>query len=182
MRATLDGMQSAALFLLWPIAVFLIVGRSYAIMGFILSASLVVLLLLRGSYRSLVTRIIGEKAAKGSVVLDVVFSMSGWIFRLAAGTPLSVVFADSYSYVSAPRGAPEPLSCEHAADAGSYLDEFTALQEIGLGFGRLLMCAFVAALIGGAPLPIALSLSLVGAACASGGTAYLAHRARVPAY
>ena len=61
------------------------------------------------------------------MALDVAFSMSGWILQwLAAGTPISIVFADSYSYVSAPAGSPELLSREHASDAGSYLDEYTA--------------------------------------------------------
>jgi hypothetical protein len=177
-RAVLDGIESTALFLLWPLSVFLIVGRSYIIMGLIMSTSLVLVLLLRGFYR----RTLAAVLARRSVALDVAFSMSGWILRLAAGTPLAVVFADSYSYVSAPFGAPEVLSSEHTSDAGSYLDEYTALQEIGLGLGRIVMCAFAGLLILFAPLPVALALSLIGAAVSAGFAAYLAHGVRASAY
>ena len=181
-RSILDGVQSAALFLLWPLAVFLIVGRSYLIMGFILSASLIIMLLLRSLYKKFWGSFVGTKGQKGSLALDILFSVSGWVLRVVAGSPFMVVFADTYSYVSAPRGAPDPLTCEHPADSGSYLDEYTALQEIGLGFGRLIMCAFTAVMIITGPLPVALALSLLVAGCSAGVSAYLAHKVRTAAF
>lgn len=178
LRSTLSGIETATLFLIWPLAVFLIVGGSYLMFGLVMSASFLILLVVRGTYR----RLIRIGALRDSLPLDIAFSMSGWILRLAAGTPGMIVFADSYSYVSAPGSASEFISGEHAADSGSYLDEYTALQEIGMAFGRIVMCALLGLLLFTTPLPIALALSFIVAAFAAGFTAALSRRVRIEAY
>lgn len=178
LRATLSGIESATLFLIWPIAVFLIVGRLYLVLGFVMSASLLVVLVVRSVYRGLLR----STFPNGSLALETAFSTSSWVLRLAAGSPLMIVFADSYSFASAPAGAPEFVSREHAADGGSYVDEYTALQEIGLGFGRIIMCAFAGLLLMTAPLSVALALCLIVAAFAAGSATILSRKVRVEAY
>jgi hypothetical protein len=178
LRSTLSGIEAATLFLIWPIAVFLIVGRSYLIFGLVMSASLMILLAARSLYRDLMR----SGFARGSISLDVAFAVSGWVLRLVSGTPLMIVVADSYSYVSAPAGSPEYVAREHAADGGSYLDEYTALQEIGVSFGGIIMCAFVGILLFTIPLPIVLALSLILAGVAAGSAAFLSHKIRAHAY
>jgi hypothetical protein len=177
-RSTLSGIENATLFLLWPLSVFLIVGRSYFIFGFVMTVSLLVLLAAKDLYR----RLLRSGTLKESLSLDVALSMSGWILRLVAGTPLMIVVADSYSYVGAPAGSPEFISREHPSDAGSYVDEYTALQEIGTAFGRIVMCALVGILLLVTPLPIALALSLIIAAFAAGATTALSYKTRIEAY
>jgi hypothetical protein len=177
-RAALSGVENTALFLIWPLSVFLILGRSYLLFGFVMSASLLILLAARSLYKGLMR----AGFSGGSLPLSVAFSMSGWILRLAAGTPIAIVFADSYSYVSAPPGSPEFLSREHASDAGSYLDEYTALQEIGMALGRIAMCAFVGALLLFLPLSLALAAALIVAAFAAGISTALSYKTRAQAY
>jgi hypothetical protein len=177
LRSTLSGIESTTLFLIWPLSIFLIVGRSYLIFGLVITISLLILLVGRGLYRQLRLASLPQ-----SLPLDVAFSVSGWVLRLAAGTPLMIVFADSYSYVSAPAGAPEFISREHASDAGSYVDEYTALQEIGMAFGRIVMCLFAGALLFTTPLPIALALALIVTAFAAGAATALSHKRQIEAY
>jgi hypothetical protein len=117
-----------------------------------------------------------------SMPLDVAFAMSGWILRLAAGSPVAIIVADSYSYASAPAGAPDFLAREHQSDAGSYLDEYTALQEIGMAIGRIVMCVFVSCLLVILPVSLALAAALIVAAFAAGITAALSHKTKVRAY
>ena len=177
-RASLQGVENTALFLIWPLSIFLILGRSYLLFGFVMSASLLILFAARSIYKGLMR----SGFSGGSLPLNVAFAMSGWIFRLAAGTPIGIVFADSYSYVSAPPGAPEFMSREHASDAGSYLDEYTALQEIGMAFGRIAMCVFVGVLLLFLPLSLALAAALIVAAFAAGISTALSYKSRVRAY
>ncbi len=170
-RAVLDGIQSAALFLIWPIAVFLIVGRSYLTLGVVMSASLVIFLVLHSAYRSTS----GAFSLRESPIVTVVFVVSAWIFRLAAGTPIAIMCVDSYSFLSAPRGR-DSYSLEHSSDGGTYLDEFTALREIGLGVGRIVACLFAGLLLTVAPLAVVLAITVAGTALCAGASVILSHR------
>ncbi len=178
LRSVLSGIESMTLFILWPLSVFLIVGSSYLLFGIVMSISLLALLIFRGLYRG----ILKKTDLHTSVPVEIAFSVSGWFLRLAAGTPLMIVFADSYSYVSAPGGSPEFVAREHAADGGAYIDEYTALQEIGMALGRLVMCLFTGIVIFTMPLSVALALSLLLTACAAGAATYLSHKIRLEAY
>ncbi len=178
LHATLSGVESTALFLVWPLAVFLIVGGSYFMFGSVLTASLLILLAVRSIYPS----IFKNKYLQSSALLSIVFSISGWVLRLAAGNPFMIVFADSYSYVSSRTNTPEVAAGEHASDAGAYIDEYTALQEVGMAFGRIVMCALVALIIHSAPLSVALALSLILAGCAAGAATAISHRIKIEAY
>jgi len=177
-RTLLAGFENAALFLIWPLAVFLIVGASFPTMGLVLSASLVIVLLFRGLYRRILKRIFERE----SILLTVVFVSSGWLFRFVAGSPFAIVFADTYSFVHSPFGARELILHESSLDGGSYLDEFTALQEIGQGLGRILMCAFVVLLLPVLGVQITLALSILAAGIAAGGSVVLAYKIRKLAY
>ncbi|MDR3571412.1 MAG: hypothetical protein P4L81_04415 [Candidatus Pacebacteria bacterium] len=178
LRSVLWGMESVTLMLLWPLTVFLIVGRSYFVFGLIMSVSLLVLLALRKTYRDALR--IWD--VRDSMPLEIAVAVSGWILRLIAGSPLMIVVADSYSFVSAPASVAEFVSREHAADGGSYIDEYTALQEIGMGLGRLLMCVFAGALLFTMPVSVVLALSLIVAAVVAGAAAYFSHKIRLEAY
>lgn len=178
LRSVFAGVETATLFVLWPLIVFLIVGSSYLLFGIVMSISLLVLLVFRGLYREVLRKF----ELHLSVPVEVAFSISGWILRLTAGTPLMIVFADSYSYVSAPAGSADFVSRDHAADGGSYIDEYTTLQEVGMGFGRVILCIFVGALIFVMPLSLVLALTLVLTACSAGAAAALSHKIRLQAY
>ena len=175
-----DGMQGAALFLVWPLAVFLIVGFSYMTLGIVFSATLLLLLLFRVFYR----RFGGLKLSTYSAPVQIVFAVSGWVARLAAGTPLSVVVADFYAYsVPSQRGTlTDPFVFEQAADNGSFIDEQTALKEIALAGGRKAFVIVVGGFVSSTPLIFAFGAALLIAALAAGISAFLAHHIHSPAY
>lgn len=174
-RALLEGLQGVTLFLIWPLAVFLIVGESYPLLGAILSASLLLVFFLRRPYRTLVAR----WNIQQSSAVHVSFAVSGWLFRLAAGSPFALIFADSYSHITAPPGSGfEAFSFEQSADNGSFVDEYTAMREIGLSLGRIAGCACLGVLALLLPLPVALAAAILVAACAAGASVLVARKIR----
>lgn len=162
-----DGIQGAALFLVWPLAIFLIVGASYLWLGIVMSATLVMLMLFQRPYQSLLKR----WRIQDSAAVHVTLAVSGWVLRMAAGTPLSIVFADSYSYLGTPRGRTlEALPFEQVADSSSFVDEYSALKEISLALGRILLCVIFAVFVVSAALPTAMTMTLLVAAISAGAS------------
>ena len=159
------GLQGMVLFLIWPISVFLIVGSDYKTLGAILSATFLAILLLRYLYRKFARKMQFEQ----SILVQVVFSVSGWAMRLFVGSPVGVVLADSYSHTSAPRSSHsiDALAFEQSADQGSFVDELTALKEMGLAIGRIGACAIFALLLVRTTLGIAFASMLILAGIAS---------------
>src|SRR3989344_9132131 len=116
LESFLEGVSGAALFLVWPLAVFLILEWSYFMLGLIFSVTLLFILLLRRVYGWLMR----YAGVENSATVQVILVVSGWIGRLAAGTPVGVVIADSYSYTTqSERGTRlDPTHLEHASDRG----------------------------------------------------------------
>ena len=144
-QSLMQGLQGATLFLLWPIAVFFIVGSQFHVLGAVISATLFAVLLLRALY----SRFIKRTGLDRSIIVLSVFSASGWLMRLFAGTPFVIFFVDAYSHVSSPRisNSIDIFAYEQTADQGSFIDEYTTLKEIGLAFGRILACLVCALLL-----------------------------------
>ncbi len=167
-----DGLEGAALFLVWPLAVFLILDSSYGVLGIVFSLTLLFIIL----SRRLIGRLLSTSRVEVSMPVRVVLNVSGWVLRFAAGTPVGVIFADAYSYaIQSPRGtSADPFAHEQSADRGSFIDEYTALKEIVLGIGRIAMCILIGVLALLAPLPIAFAAALGLAAFASGISVMLA--------
>ena len=168
----LDGVQGAVLFLIWPLAVFLIVGGSYMMLGIIFTITLLVVMLFRVLYK----RYLPTMGAQYSPAVHVILAVSGWAGRLAAGTPLGIIIADSYAYSGhTPRGTlTDPFSFEQAADRGSFVDESTALKELALALGRIALVGLVAGFVFTAPLVVAFGAAIVAAALAAGYSVFLA--------
>jgi hypothetical protein len=167
-----DGLEGAALFLVWPLAVFLILDSSYGVLGIVFTLTLLFILLSRRLFGRLLLTLRVEESTPVRVVINV----SGWVARFAAGTPVGVIFADVYSYALQPaRGTTvDPFAHEQSADRGSFIDEYTALKEITLGIGRITMCILIGTLALLIPLPIAFAAALGLAAFASGISVMLA--------
>ncbi len=180
LRSLLEGMQGAALFLLWPLAIFLIVEWSYGMLGLVFSVTLLAILLLRRAY----LRFSRFAGIHDSLIVCTVVAISGWVARLAAGTPAGIVIADVYSYSTLPeRGTcAEPTTFEHVSDKGVFLDEYTVLKEIALAFGRIMLCVIVFFLALVFALPVVFAIALGVAAAASGISVLVARRSLTPAY
>ena len=139
--AFLEGIGGAGLLLFWPLAVFLVIGWSYALLGVILSLTFLVSIVARSFIRGSLRR----KGLHTSRVLAIVFSVTPWIFRMFVATPLGAIAVDSYFYTTNPRRIGlDPLTSEQSADGGSFIDEYTALKEMSLSLGRIALSAVAA--------------------------------------
>jgi hypothetical protein len=154
--AFIQGLQGTALLLLWPMAVFIIVGLSYTSLGLVLTATLLLAALIRPYSMQFLER---------RVLLHSVLAASSWLLRLVVATPLGVILVDTYS--SAGNRPGDTLALEQAADNGTYLDEYTVLKELAMIFGRIFMCIIVGISIVSFTLPVGLAVAFVIAAAAS---------------
>ncbi|OGG53204.1 hypothetical protein A2851_02745 [Candidatus Kaiserbacteria bacterium RIFCSPHIGHO2_01_FULL_53_29] len=163
-HAFLEGISGAALLLFWPIAVFLIAGWSYGMLGVILTLTFLVAIL----SRTLVRKGVRRAGLHQSRPLNVIFAATPWLFRMLVGTPLGVVVVDSYFFTTTPRRTGlDPLTFEQFADAGTYVDEYTALKEMALALGKTAACILGAILALLASVPVALVCVFIAAALAS---------------
>jgi hypothetical protein len=180
LQSLLEGVQGAALFLVWPLAVFLILEWSYLWLGLIFSLTLLFILLLRRAYGWLLRRF----AVENSTAVYTILAVSAWVGRLAAGTPVGIVIADSYAYTTTPAQGTrfDPMSFEQASDRGAFLDEYTALKELSLSLGRILLCIIVTSFALILALPFVFAIALALAAAASGVAILVARRGLAPAY
>ncbi len=168
LHAFFEGISGAALLLFWPLAIFIITGWSYGMLGIILSLTFIIAILAR----SFVRKNLRRAGLHKSILLNVVFAMTPWAFRALVGTPLGAVLVDSYFYTTTPRRIGlDPLTFEQTADAGSYIDEYTALKEMALAIGRIAVCIVGALAALTISLPAAFLLVFLCAALASAATA-----------
>jgi len=159
----LEGMVGAALLLFWPLAVFLLIGWSYAVLGVVLSISLLVAIFLRAPVRSLLRR----AGSPPSPVLTSILALTPWLFRLSVASPLGVVLVDSYFYTTTPRRhGIDPFAFEQVSDGGSLIDEYTALKEMALCLGKMTVCA-LAVVCAAISVPVAFVAVFTAAALAS---------------
>lgn len=154
--ATVRGVEQSALFLVWPIAIFFIVGGSYAYLGAILTLSLLV--------SSPIDRLLRELEHHGvrrSYRRYGVLAAAVWVVRIVAVTPVSLVVLGVFSNLGR-----TSLASEISRNS-VFVDEFSALIEMAESAGRLalaLLAAFAATLL---PLGTAFGLICVIAGVAS---------------
>lgn len=158
-----DGVQGAALLLLWPIAIFLLVGWSYPLLGIIFSITCLCLLLARALIKPRASRF----ARSDSPLVQAAIATSAWVGRLLVVNPVSVVAVDLYMHAGGVRDSVDDLIFEQLADAGHYIDEYTVIREIGLALGRLALCIVAVVLVAYMPLTAAFGIAfLIAALCA----------------
>lgn len=136
--AIFDGIQGAALLLAWPLAVFIIIGQSFLGLGFILTITLLV----APFGRRVVRKAVERYRLHNSTPIMATIAFSSWIVRLVAGSPLYILLADVYyhSGASPRRFSIDAHAFEQSADDAHYVDEYTALKEMGMSLGRILAC------------------------------------------
>ncbi len=162
--AIINGVQGAALLLVWPLAIFIIVGWSYPAFGAVLSLSLLVVMLMRGTMGAWMRRL----EIHQSTSVRAAIAMSAWVGRLAAGNPLSIILVDTYSHGGGPRAMGiDHWNADQSSDMNTYVDEYTTLREMGMGFGRILACVIAAlfALLVSIPCAVVVTF-LIAAFCA----------------
>lgn len=169
-----DGIQGAALLLVWPLAAFIIIGQSFLGLGFILTLTLIVAPYARMIVRNLLKRFKSERSMP--VLATLVFS--SWIMRLVAASPLQILVVDVYSHAGT---SPKRFSLDHAtfdqnADGAHYVDEYTALKEMGMAIGRSIACILLATVALHINAASAFGILIMSAAIASVVSIALSHR------
>jgi len=174
----LDGIQGAVLLLIWPLAVFLLVG-SFRTLGAVLTATLCVAFL----GRFLVKKFLRSLALHSPFVLaTIVFST--WIVKLAAASPAQVLAVNiAYTSGTSPvRFNVDPHAFEQPADGGHFIDEYTAVKEMGLSLGRVSMCILFIVLLLTTAESLAFATAIITAAIAAAWSVFLAHRLQKAVY
>jgi len=140
-------------------------------LGVVLTITLLSVLLTRGLLHRYLSPL-----KEFSTPTQVILAVSGWVGRLAAGTPIGIVVADVYAYtIKSDRGTlHDPFTFEQASDNASYIDEYTVLKEIALASGRIACVTIAALLIIFTPFVVAFGITFVLAAGAAGASIIVA--------
>ncbi len=138
LRSMLDGIEGTALLLIWPLSVFLLFDWSYGVLGIVLTVTLL---------STMVIRYVLARLGLTEMPTFVLAALAGsaWVMRLLVASPAGVVLVDTYFHAGKPesRGM-DTQSHEQIAENRTYVDEITALKEMGMGLGRLLLSGIVA--------------------------------------
>lgn len=167
-----SGIESAALFILWPITVFTLIDWSYPLLGVVMSLTLLFSMIAR--------KLFGHAIETVPPAVVPLIAASGWVMRLGVTGFVGAVLVDTYFHTSgrSTRRGIDVHTAEHAADNNTYIDEYTALKEMGMGLGRVALCLVAAGLISILPLQHAMALGFIIAACAAGFSVYHSMKAR----
>ena len=154
-----NGAQGAVITIFWPIYVFILLDQRFAVLGIIASLTIVVVMALR----TLVGRLFDTWSHKRMLVVGVVLATTGWVSKLFVQTPLEVFMADSYHNFGRTVNSLsfDATTYEQSADNGRYVDEYTALKEMALSVGRIVMLLLIAALVAVFDLRVAFVLAAV---------------------
>lgn len=163
----LDGVQGVTLLLMWPLAVFMILDGSFLALGVVLTATFLLSFLIRASMGRLLKALRADRST--SILATIAFS--SWMFRLAAASPIQIIVADLYYHAGVPtrRFSIDTSTFDQSADGGHYIDEYTALKEMGMALGRIAACILVALFalrFGGVPAFV-FAITAAGLAAAS---------------
>lgn len=160
-----EGIQGAGLLFIWPLTIFMLFSWSYLKLGLMLSITLLLALLMRRRIQKSFRNWSLHENKRFLALL----SGSVWVLRLTIVSPVAVVLADSISHTSLPlrRVGIDPIAVEQAADSNHFIDEYTALKEMGMSMGRVIVCAILAFSLLYADAEVALGMTLLFVAAVS---------------
>ncbi len=140
-----SGAQGVALTIFWPIYVFTLLDERYTALGIIASLTVLVVIILR----TLVGKLFDTWSHKKMLVVGVVMATTGWVSKLFVQTPLEVFAADSYHNFGRTVNSLsfDATTYEQSADNGRYIDEYTAVKEMALSVGRIVMMLIISTLL-----------------------------------
>jgi hypothetical protein len=135
----LKGYEGAALFVVWPMFVYLILYHSYLVLGILFTVSLLGLSALRP-----LTAHWRAPAPSAAAAL----AGGAWLARMVFVQPVPLILVQLAGTAGVPQRVRAHQLLSQDADNSTFLDEITILKEISLGLGRAALCiAFIAALI-----------------------------------
>ncbi|HEY4522089.1 MAG TPA: hypothetical protein VJH91_00420, partial [Candidatus Paceibacterota bacterium] len=93
---------------------------------------------------------------------------SAWVMRLVVASPVGVVLVDTYFHAGRPEARGHDASAyEQTAENRTFVDEVTALKEMGMGIGRTILCIIVALVAWGGTFGAAAFTAFIAAAVAA---------------
>lgn len=133
-----NGMQSIIGSVIWPIFIFMIFDEKYSTFGIVASLSIVSMVILKFAIGY-----ISDKFKKKDKILKTsgLLHSTGWLLKMFIDTPTEVFMVDTYhniGKVSQDMVYSHSLY-EHAADNGTFIDEYVVLRETSLNLGRIFM-------------------------------------------
>lgn len=163
-----DGIQSGAQLVVWPLLVFLLLDGEFVALGAVAALTLFAILILR----FITGRFLDRGRTQQTLAWGAFIMSSGWVLRLFAGSPITVVAIDTYHGLGqvVNRLSVEAISYEQAADNGRFVDEFTVFKEIALHCGRAITLLFVGIMAWWGGAYVGFMAGLILAAAAALGT------------
>lgn len=160
-----EGVQGAGLLFIWPLTIFLLFSWSYLKLGLLLSITLLLALLLRRRLQKIFRTWSLHENRRFLATL----SGFAWVLRLSVASPVTIIIADSLSHTTLPlrRIGIDPIAIEQAADSNHFIDEYTALKEMGMALGRIMVCVVLAGALFYASTIVALGTTLLFVAAVS---------------
>jgi len=152
-----NGAQGIVILAFWPIYIFMLLDERFTVLGVIASLTIIVVIILR----TIVGKLFDTWSPKRMLIVGVVMATTGWISKIFVQTPLEVFAADSYHNFGRTVNSLsfDATTYEQAADNGTYVDEYTALKEMALSIGRIVMLLLIAVLLSFFSIKVALVLA-----------------------
>tara|TARA_B100000745_G_scaffold292473_1_gene233380 strand:- start:38797 stop:40002 length:1206 start_codon:yes stop_codon:yes gene_type:complete len=140
-----SGAQGVAITIFWPIYVFTLLNERYTALGIIASLTVLVVIMLR----AFAGKLFDTWSQKKILVVGVVMATTGWVSKLFVQTPLQIFAADSYHNFGRTVNTLsfDATTYEQSADNGRYIDEYTAVKEMALSVGRIVMLLIISTLL-----------------------------------
>lgn len=174
----LDGMQGAVLIFIWPLAMFLLLG-SFQTLGAVLTATFCVAFL--GRY--LVRKLLRNLRIQSPITIASI-AVSTWIAKLAVASPIQILIVN-IAYTSGNSTARFNIDnhlFEQSADGGHFIDEYTAIKEMGLAVGRIAACLLFIVLLLTTAESLAFMAVILVAAVTAAWSVFLANRLQKVVY
>lgn len=139
------GVQGITSAVFWPVYIFMLLDQRFTILGIIASLTIIFIIILR----TIVGRLFDTWSHKRILLLGIVMASTGWITKLFVQTPFQVFAADSYHNFGRTVNSLsfDATTYEQLADNGTYVDEYTALKEMSLAIGRIVMLLLMSVLV-----------------------------------
>lgn len=136
-----DGAQATVSSVIWPIFIFLLLDEKFLTVGIVASLTLIVVIV----FQLLVGDLIDRWSRKKVLTIGSILYSTGWIIKTFVETAFQIFLVDAYHNLgrTVSRVSIDTNTYIQSVDNGHYIDEFTALKEIALNLGRVLMLIFV---------------------------------------
>ena len=154
-----NGAQGVVIAVFWPIYVFTLLDERFTVVGAITSLTVLAVIVLR----AFVGKLFDTWSHRKVLTVGVVMATTGWISKLFVQTPVEVFVADSYHTFGRTVNSLsfDATTYEQSADNGRYIDEYTALKEMALNVGRIVMLLVLSALVIAFSLKVAFILAAI---------------------